>query len=126
MYKTYATKYRINKDFGVRYQDKNGKEKICVFYNGGFRRKDVVSNQNVDAVNDKKYYLGRTSLIERLKSGRCELCSAENAPIEIHHVRKLKNLKGKKFWEKLMIARNRKTLALCHECHVKLHNGKLD
>lgn len=137
MYKTYATKYRtskskiiekyrINKDFGVRYQDKNGKEKICVFYNGGFKRKGVISNQNADAVSDKKYYLGRTSLIERLKSGRCELCGAENAPIEIHHIRKLKNLNGKKFWEKLMIARNRKTLALCHECHVKLHNGKLD
>ena len=137
MYKTYATKYRttkhnmiekyrINKDFGVKYQTKDGKEKVCLFYNEGFKRKDVNRNADVDNVTDKRFYLGRTSLIQRLEAGRCELCGDENVPIEIHHVRKLKNLNGKKFWEKFMIARRRKTLALCHNCHVDLHNGRLD
>ena len=46
--------------------------------------------------------------------------------IEMHHVRKLKDLKGKRYWEKFMIARNRKTLALCKKCHYNLHNGKLN
>ncbi len=64
--------------------------------------------------------------MDRLKSGRCEICSAENVPIEMHHVRKLKDLKGKKFWEAFMIARNRKTLAVCFNCHRKIHYGKLD
>lgn len=137
MYKTYATKYRdtkhnmiekyrINKDFGVKYKTKDGKEKICLFYNEGFRSKDVNYNADVDNVTDKRIYLGRTSLIHRLEASKCELCGAENAPIEIHHVRKLKDLQGKKFWEKFMIARRRKTLALCHKCHVDLHNGRLD
>ena len=137
MYKTYVTKYRttkhnmiekyrINKDFGVKYKTKDGKEKICLFYNEGFKRKDINRNADVDNVTDKRFYLGRTSLIQRLEAGRCELCGAENVPIEIHHVRKLKDLNGKKFWEKFMIARKRKTLALCHKCHVDLHNGKLD
>ena len=137
MYKTYATKYRttkhnmiekyrINKDFGAKYQTKDGKEKVCLFYNEGFKRKDVNRNADVDNVTDKRFYLGRTSLIQRLEAGRCELCGDENVPIEIHHVRKLKNLNGKKFWEKFMIARRRKTLALCHNCHVDLHNGRLD
>jgi len=133
MYKTYATKYRttkhnmiekyrINKDFGVKYKTKDGKEKVCLFYNEGFKRKDINRNADVDNVTDKRFYLGRTSLIQRLEAGRCELCGAENVPIEIHHVRKLKDLNGKKFWEKFMIARRRKTLALCHNCHVDLHN----
>lgn len=137
MYKTYATKYRttkhnmiekyrINKDFGVKYKTKDGKEKICLFYNEGFKRKDINRNADVDNVTDKRFYLERTSLIQRLEAGRCELCGAENVPIEIHHVRKLKDLNGKKFWEKFMIARKRKTLALCHKCHVDLHNEKLD
>lgn len=137
MYKTYATKYRttkhnmiekyrINKDFGVKYTTKDGKEKICLFYNEGFKRKDINRNADVDNVTDKRFYLERTSLIQRLEAGRCELCGAENVPIEIHHVRKLKDLNGKKFWEKFMIARKRKTLALCHKCHVDLHNEKLD
>lgn len=137
MYKTYATKYRttkhnmiekyrINKGFGVKYKTKDGKEKVCLFYDEGFKRKDINRNADVDNVTDKRFYLGRTSLIQRLEAGRCEICSAENVPIEIHHVRKLKDLNGKKFWEKFMIARRRKTLALCHKCHVDLHNGRLD
>ena len=137
MYKTYATKYRttkhnmiekyrINKGFGVKYKTKDGKEKVCLFYDEGFKRKDINRNADVDNVTDKRFYLGRTSLIQRLEAGRCEICGAENVPIEIHHVRKLKDLNGKKFWEKFMIARRRKTLALCHKCHVDLHNGRLD
>lgn len=49
-----------------------------------------------------------------------------NTPIEIHHVHRLKDLQGKTFWEALMIARNRKTIALCRECHKKLHCGQLN
>ncbi len=137
MYKTYATKYRttkhnmiekyrINKDFGVKYKTKDGKEKVFLFYNEGFKRKEFNRNAEVDNVTDKRIYLGRTSLIQRLEAGRCEICGTENVPIEIHHVRKLKDLNGKKFWEKFMITRRRKTLALCHKCHVDLHNGRLD
>ena len=137
MYKTYATKYRtskrkiinkfrINKDFGVKYKTKDGKEKVCVLYNEGFRRKGKCTYGDIDIIKDKKIYLERTSLIQRLEANRCELCGAENVPIEIHHVRKLKDLQGKKFWESFMTARKRKTLALCHKCHVDLHHGKLD
>lgn len=137
MYKTYATKYRttkrnmiekyrVNKDFGVRYKTKDGREKICLFYNEGFKRKDINHSADIDKVTDKRIYLGRTSLIQRLEAGKCELCGTGNVPIEIHHVRKIKDLEGKKFWEKFMIARRRKTLALCHKCHADLHSGRLD
>lgn len=137
MYKTYATKYRtqkskiiekyhINKEFGIRYKTKDSKEKVCLLYNEGFKRKKAMKYANVDNIKENRSYLGRTSLIQRLEAGRCELCGDENTRIEIHHVRKLKDLQGKKFWETLMIARRRKTLALCHKCHVDLHNGKLD
>ncbi len=38
-----------------------------------------------------------------------------------------KDLQGKKrIWEKHMIARRRKTIAVCHDCHWKIHTGKLD
>ncbi|MGY0354229.1 HNH endonuclease [Enterococcus avium] len=46
--------------------------------------------------------------------------------MEIHYLRRLKNLKGKKQWEQAMITRRRKTLIQYHNCHVKLHAGKLD
>jgi transposase len=72
------------------------------------------------------YSSSRTSLIDRLKAEKCEWCGKVEVSIEIHHIRKLKDLKGKKKWEKLMIARKRKTLALCKKCHVDLHAGRLD
>ena len=46
--------------------------------------------------------------------------------MEVHHVKKIKDLKGKKRWEILMIARQRKTMILCEDCHDNLHAGKLD
>jgi len=137
MYKTYGTKYRtsikkiikkfrIGKDFGVKFKTKDGKQKVRLFYNEGFRRNKTASFTNCDNIPDYKFILAGTSLIDRLKANKCEICGAENNPIEIHHVRKLKDLKGKSFWEAFMIARNRKTIALCRDCHVKLHHGKLD
>jgi len=137
MYKTFAGKYRTsmrkiirtyshNGDFVVSYRTKKGTNSI-VFYNQGMRYNDKVSTTEnpdiVGRVNENRRY---TRLVDRLKGNVCEWCGAEAEDIEIHHVRKLKDLRGKAEWERHMIARNRKTLALCHSCHVKLHNGKLD
>lgn len=137
MYKTFAGKYRTSMrkiirkyshdgDFIVSYPSKNGTKSV-VFYNQGMRHNDkVAATENPDIIgraNENRYY---TSLIDRLKGNTCEWCKAETKDIEIHHVRKLKDLSGKAEWERHMIARKRKTMALCHSCHVKLHNGKLD
>lgn len=137
MYKTFAGKYRTsmrkiiykycrNKDFTVSYQTKSGTKSV-VFYNQGVRRNDkVIATENPDIIgrtNENRRY---TRLTDRLQGHVCEFCGAETEDIEIHHIRKLKDLSGKAEWERHMIARKRKTMALCHSCHVKLHNGKLD
>ena len=64
----------------------------------------------------------RSTLESRLKAKTCELCGCtESRQFEIHHVNKLKNLKGKEPWEVMMIAKRRKTMVVCYECHKKLH-----
>ena len=137
MFKTFATKYRttmrrmigklrIGKNFGVRFTDKKGKTKTRLFYNEGFARKPLQKNVVVDVIPKTVMYSSKTSLMARLSAGQCELCGKTDCEIEIHHVRKLKDLKGKSYWERFMIARNRKTLALCLDCHEKLHSGKLN
>ena len=118
-------KYRDGKDFVVKYPKKNGMGK-AVFYNNGFRRDTKLENGNPDIIARVVENYGRNSLIKRLQANKCEWCGLENVPIEVHHVRKLKDLSGKKKWEIAMIARKRKTLALCIDCHDKLHAGKLD
>ena len=65
------------------------------------------------------------SFDKKLKAYRCELCGYEgkDRKYEIHHVNKVKNLKGKEPWERVMIAKRRKTLVVCHDCHQKIHHG---
>ena len=55
---------------------------------------------------------------------KCEWCEAENVDLEVHHVRRLRDLKGKALWERAMIGRRRKTMVLCTACHDLLHAGK--
>lgn len=137
MFKTFATKYRtsvrkitqklrVGKRFGIRYKDKKGNTKTRLFYNEGFSRKKLKYSQNVDIIPKTIMYTAKTSLKQRLEAGKCEYCGNENEMIEIHHVRKLKDLKGKSRLETFMIARNRKTIALCRHCHSDLHLGRLN
>ena len=137
MFKTYATKYRtsvreitkrfrIGKDFGIWYTDKKGNKKCRLFYNEGYSRRPVDKKEIVDIIPNTVKYNSSTSLMDRLRANTCEYCGKTGCKIEIHHVRKLKDLKNKNNYERLMIARNRKTLALCVECHKALHNGKLN
>ncbi|WP_353611599.1 hypothetical protein, partial [Bacillus sp. VT 712] len=44
------------------------------------------------------------------------------------HVKRLKDIRNKpnkSSLEKRMVARNRKTIALCKECHIKRHKGEV-
>ena len=136
MLKTFATKYRtsksaiikrmrINKDLGVKYIGSKGREHTVLFYNEGFKRKRDITI-NCDILPRTIVYSGQNSLMERIKAEKCEFCGKENMPIQMHHVRKLKNLKGKEPWKQFMISRKRKTLAVCVECHRKIHSNKMD
>ena len=65
-----------------------------------------------------------TTFESRLNAKQCELCgTTESKYYEIHHVNKVKNLSGKKLWERVMIAKRRKTMVVCRDCHLnRIHN----
>jgi hypothetical protein len=75
--------------------------------------------------NMNRWQHGHTELGQRVCANRCEWCGTVEGQMEVHHVRKLKDLHGKQEWERQMISRQRKTMVLCTECHHKLHAGKL-
>lgn len=116
---------KILKCLTVRVEREGKKPLIARF--GGIpltREKDAI-------VQDRKppsLVGGRSELIQRLLAEKCELCGAtEN--IEVHHIRALKDLnqpgrKKKPAWAEIMAARNRKTMIVCRECHVKITYGK--
>jgi group II intron reverse transcriptase/maturase len=70
----------------------------------------------------------RNELIQRLLADECELCGSRDR-VQVHHIRKLADLKrqGRKelpIWKQIMSARKRKTLMVCHYCHVAIHAGR--
>jgi hypothetical protein len=83
--------------------------------------------KNVDMVPITGIQLrfNRSSLQQRLEANICEFCGKEGGFFEVHHVRKMKDVNGKEGWQQIMMARKRKTMILCNECHDKLHAGKL-
>ena len=134
MYKTFAGKYRStvrkinkkyrrNKLFTVKYEQK-GVIKSRTFYKTSFKRRTTAFNGSCDIEPYSIADVSRTNLTDRLKAEKCELCGATGKLI-MHHVRNLKDLKGKESWERLMSARKRKTIALCPSCHRLRHLGKV-
>jgi group II intron reverse transcriptase/maturase len=110
-------------EWGIPYETKTGKKR-CYFVKyidgkGAANPTDIVSNTAIVhgyAVN---------TLEKRLKAKVCELCgTTESEHYEIHHVNKLKNLKGREKWEIAMIAKCRKTLAACRNCHRSIIHKK--
>jgi group II intron reverse transcriptase/maturase len=66
----------------------------------------------------------RKELIDRLRTGRCEMCE-HTGEVEVHHVGKLADLnkpgRPQPAWAALMAKRRRKTLVVCQACHDTIH-----
>jgi group II intron reverse transcriptase/maturase len=74
----------------------------------------------------------RSDLIRRLQAETCELCGSQE-DCEVHHVHKLADVKNrwagrreKPIWVQKMMTLRRKTLVLCHKCHLSIHHGTFD
>lgn len=131
--KTLAAKHKskISKIVAM-YQDGTGKWGIPYETKKGAKRRYLA--KYIDCKDDKNpsdiisnaaiiYGQSVTTLEKLLKAKICELCgTTESEHYEIHHVNKLKNLKGKAQWEIAMLAKRRKTLVVCERCHHLIHN----
>ena len=81
-------------------------------------------------IEDQIHYFkwsDRSDLVTRLQKGKCEICGSEEN-VQVHHIRKLKDLKDrwkgrkeKPDWVKRMVALQRKTLIVCERCHQDIH-----
>ena len=109
--------------WGVPYETKLGsKRRYFANYadcKGKCSATDYISNAAV------VYGYAVNTLENRLKAKVCELCgTTESDHYEVHHINKLKNLKGKERWEIAMIAKHRKTLVVCRDCHRSIIHKK--
>ena len=105
----YETKLGSKRRYFANYADCKGKGPAT----------DYISNAAV------VYGYAVNPLENRLKAKVCELCgTTESDHYEVHHINKLKNLKGKERWEIAMIAKHRKTLVVCRDCHRSIIHKK--
>jgi hypothetical protein len=75
---------------------------------------------------ERRIWNTRTELIQRLLVDECEYCG-NTEDMEVHHLRRVvanKETGTVPHWLQLMRARRRKTMVLCHECHVDITFGR--
>ena len=87
-----------------------------------------VDSPEIDTYVNTMKYSGRTEFEKRLLANKCEACGTTEGQMEVHHIRKLKDLKKKsnlKYLDKIMIERNRKTIVLCFKCHHDHHEKQI-
>ena len=111
----------------VKTDPKAGREYTALFGEPSLRRDKFAPIQ--DGPLQQHHTGGRNELVARLLANLCEICGSDDR-INVHHMRKLKDLKvpGRQvppIWKQIMAARRRKTLVVCHPCHVAIHNGTL-
>jgi len=114
---------------GVSYKTKKG-TKIMTYFN-----EPLKTHKQPTTGIDKIIVIipTRCQLITRLNASQCEYCG-KPTDCEVHHVRKLRDIKrkyakrGKEIpaWVLRMASINRKTLVLCEDCHNRLHKGTLN
>lgn len=84
-----------------------------------------VTHASIDQRATTWQYRLPTELGQRLNANQCEWCGTTKGEMEVHHIRRLRDLKGKANWEVRMIGQQRKTMVLCQPCHYALHAGNL-
>lgn len=123
--------------FGVSYMTKKGLQTRTYFNESLCKMDTPCPGKGADGIVSYAYTPIRHQILDRYNAGKCELCgyeSDDNGEFEIHHVRKLKDIKQKHAkrgtalaaWKLKMAALNRKTLVACKPCHVKIHSGSLN
>jgi group II intron reverse transcriptase/maturase len=123
--KTVIKRLKVGKEFIHRYTLKGEPKEIKVFQLKHMDFQEKAADRLPETIH---LTASRSELIRRMEANTCEYCEKETPNCEVHHVRKLKDLKEKPNLgnlEKIMIYRHRKTIILCAECHDLLHTGKL-
>lgn len=113
--------YKFGHSWGIPYETKSGKNRMMIIKFSDLKKGAVY--HNADTIAHHVHFNNSNALEDRLRANKCELCGTVDIPLEIHHINKLKNLSGKEQWEKAMIARKRKTLVVCQNCHKSIHHS---
>jgi hypothetical protein len=109
--------------------ERDGKPPLVAQFGGlSLRRREFTIAEDVGM---GMVFATTTDLIQRIAAQECQVCGATGVPIQVHHIKRLADLKkgGRRRiarWKEVMIGLRRKTLAVCVACHWDIHSGRYD
>jgi group II intron reverse transcriptase/maturase len=116
---------RCGTDYQISYEVKGSTRTVKLWKTCDLKPGEIHYG-TVDIVpSTARWGLNRTEFVERLNANQCELCGNEDEVCEVHHVRKMADMKVAPLGRKMISARTRKRIVLCRTCHVALHAGRL-
>ncbi len=117
-------KLRIGSDYGVKYVVR-GEPRTLMMWRLKHLEVRRWYSPDVDHIPvGSRLAQSRNDLVARLQAETCEACGSTTAPFEMHHVRRLKDVRDVPLTPWKRISRARKTIVLCRPCHVAIHAGQ--
>jgi len=119
-----AQRLREGDEHVVRYAVRGGPKRCKVF-----RLKHLgpqpLRLPEVDNHPKAAWIMARSDILDRLNARECEACGTTDVPMEVHHARKLADMRQAPLLRRVAAARRRKRIVLCRPCHLALHAGTL-
>ena len=114
---------RRGDSYGLWYEGRSGQRFMRVFTLQNITGKPV-RRTTIDRLPVQ--FIGvRSDIIDRLKAKVCEACGADDVPVEVHHARRMDDVKHRSIQVRVKAARMRKRIILCVPCHDAHHAGRL-
>jgi len=115
-----------NGGYGLWVENKSSNAFVPVFRAKYIDDRKPNANREMDRDNNLNHlWKSRSDMVDRLRAKVCEACGDNDAPLQIHHTRRLADTAHTTLAVRAAAARRRKRVALCHECHAALHAGTL-
>lgn len=112
---------RKGRDYGVSHVVR-GESRVTLLWRMKHLEVRTWFRPEIDAITvGSRLAQSPNDLATRLQGSACEACGTTTGPFEMHHVRRLKDLRAGPFTPWKQAARRRKTVVLCRPCHLLAH-----
>ena len=129
VFKRKIIKVKVNENKQKVWYITAGNKTIEVFNIRDVETKDIFKLWDNESCNDNMNIRTiniRSSALRKLIADECELCgkTKDDVSIVLHHTNKIRNIsKTEPIWKQVQKMRQRKTISVCHECHMKIHHN---
>jgi RNA-directed DNA polymerase len=136
LFKTLASKHKTNvravvarmrtgQEFTIGY-DVDGQPRSVKVWKLAHLKRDPATSSRIDIQPWTQVFThSRTDWVDRQNAKQCEACGRSDVPCQVHHIRGMADVSHRGFVVRMKVARARRTVVLCEQCHWDTHRGRL-